>query len=199
VIIRSFLGMNRRIFVLACNALAVAVCISGGCGVMSPPADSTMDGGGTQFSGTACNASYLDGVFDYGFDLPANVEMIRSENDLDALTNSLWTVTFDGALINITTSVHDENSSATLAELVQSASDDVLFAGGDLLLEESVTLADGGEAYHTIVSLDGLTTSRVQTLVNDRLYSVEVIVATDSRSDAIDALASDTVLSLCAD
>ncbi len=188
---------TRSVFVV--DLLIGSIVITGGCGVILPTGNSVQGTDGTQFSGTACNVSYLDADFDYGFDLPASAEMIRTDNDLDAETNALWTVTFDSALVNITTSVQEANPGESLIELVQSADDDALLAGGDLLLEESITLANGGDAYHSVVSLDGLTTSRVQAFANDRFYTVEVIVATDARTDDTDALASDTVLSLCVD
>jgi hypothetical protein len=68
-----------------------------------------------------------------------------------------------------------------------------------IALEEAVTLASGGEPLHTIVNFERLTTSRVQAVVDDRFYQVEAIIATDSRTDALDASISAIALSLCVD
>ncbi|MDO8629418.1 MAG: hypothetical protein Q7R41_02900 [Phycisphaerales bacterium] len=183
------------------GTMGIVACLATGCNVLFGGANPPSSGEGTQFSGTdaACAVSLYDADFAFGFDLPADAELNRFDNEQDSLTNSLWTVSVEGVLINITARVREETSGATLADLVQSEDDDILFAGGDLLLEEAVTLANGGEAFHTIINFEGLTTSRVQALVGDRLHQAEAIIATDSRTDALDASISAIVLSLCVD
>ena len=198
---RSFAGSDRAGRALLFGSVGIAACLATGCNVLFGGANPPSGGDGTQFSGTtdaACAVSLYNADFAFGFDLPADAELNRFDNEQDSLL-LLWTVTVDGVLINITARVREETSGATLADLVQSADDDILFAGGDLLLEEAVTLDNGGEAFHTIVSFEGLTTSRVQALTSGGLHTVEAIIATDSRTDALDAYISAIVLSLCVD
>ncbi|MEK7710642.1 MAG: hypothetical protein AAB341_02000 [Planctomycetota bacterium] len=198
----SFAGSGRAGRTLLFGSVGIAACLATGCNVLFGGANPPSSGDGTQFSRTtnaACAVSLYDADFAYGFDLPADAELNRFDNEQDSLTNSLWIVTVDGVLINITARVREETSGATLADLVQSEDDDTLFAGGDLLLEEAVALANGGEAFHTIVNFEGLTTSRVQALTSGGLYTVEAIIVTDSRTDALDAFISAIVLSLCVD
>lgn len=198
----SFAGSSLTGRALSFGSVGIAACLATGCNVLFGGANPPSSGDGTQFSGTtdaACAVSLYDSDFAFGFDLPADAELNRFDSEQDWLTNSHWIVTVDGVLINITARVREETSGATLAELVQSEDDDTLFAGGDLLLEEAVTLANGGEAFHTIVNFEGLTTSRVQALVEDRLYKVEAIISTDSRTDALDTYISAIALSLCVD
>ncbi len=154
----------------------------------------------TEFSETtdfACESSFLDDEFGYGVELPTDAVLVRADNEQDSLTNSLWTLTLDGALLNVAARVQTVSTEAGLAEIVQAADDEALFAGASLLLEEQVTLAGGTEAFHSIIDFEGLTTSRVQAMIDDRVFTVEVIVESDVRNETLDSTISDIVLSLC--
>jgi len=122
---------------------------------------------------------------------------VRTKNESNSLTNSLWTITESGALINLITRVQAASADASLGTVVTFANDLSVSAGADLLSEEEVALSNGGEGMQTIVRFDGLTTFRVQALSNSRLYTVEAVVEESARTTDIDGLLADIVLSLC--
>jgi hypothetical protein len=183
---------GRTIFTtLILGALAAPL---GGCNGVFP--GGTGDGG-TQFSEAGCGSSYTDPAFDYGFELPAEAEMIRTKNESNSLTNSVWTFTDGEALINVITRVQAASADADLGTVVSFTNDLSVSAGADLLGEEEVILANGSTAILTTIRFDGLTTFRVETLSNSRMYTVEAVVEESARTADLDDLLSDIVLSLC--
>lgn len=177
---------------LALSALG----FSGGCNGFFP-ADSGEDNP-TEFSAIdGCATSYGDEDYHYGFDLPAGAELIRTKNESNSLTNSLWTITESGALINIISRVQGASADATLGAVVSFANDLSVSAGADLLSEEEVALSNEGIGIQTIIRYDGLTTYRVQALSDSHLYVVEAVVEESARTADIDALLGEIVLSLC--
>lgn len=178
---------------LALSVLSLA----GGCNGFFPGGNSGPDNP-TEFSETqACATDYSDDEYSYGFDLPADAELIRTKNETNSLTNSLWTITESGALINIITRVQAASQDASLGTVVSFANDLSVSAGADLLSEEEVTLSNGGKGIQTIIRFDGLTTFRVQAMSNARLFVVEAVVEESARTADIDALLSEMVLSIC--
>jgi hypothetical protein len=179
--------------VLTLSALSLAV----GCNGFLPGGTSGQ-GNSTEFSRTdGCATAYFDNEFNYGFDLPADAELIRTKNESNSLTNSLWTITESGALINIITRVQAASQHASLATVVSFANDLSVSAGADLISEEEVTLSNGGEGFQIIIRFDGLTAFRVQALSDARLFHVEAVVEESARTADMDAVLSEIVLSLC--
>ena len=180
-------------------ALSLSVLgLAGGCNGYFSGGNSGQDNP-TQFSETedGCATDYSDEEYNYGFDLPADAELVRTKNESNSLTNSLWTITESGALINIITRVQAASQDALLGTVVTFANDLSVSAGADLLSEEQVTLSNGGEGIQTIVRFDGLTTFRVQALSNVRLFLVEAVVEESARTAEMDSLLSGIVLSFC--
>lgn len=179
--------------------LAVCLCLAGllaGCNGFVPGGN-TQDNP-TQFSETACAVGYYDEAYSYGFELSSDAELVRTKNDSTALTNSLWTLELDGALINVLTRVQSASSDASLGDLVGLSNDLAVAAGADLS-EEEVTLSQGLVGIQTIEHFDGLTTYRVQALSHSRLYEVEAIVEDAANSEDVAATLSELVLSICVD
>ncbi len=180
-------------------ALGLALCalgLSGGCNGFFPadPGDQNP----TDFAGIeGCATSYEDGNYDYGFDLPADAELVRTKNESNSLTNSLWTISESGALINIITRVQGASADASIGAVVSFANDLSVAAGADLLSEEEVELSNKAVGIQTIIRYDGLTTFRVQALSKARLYVVEAVVEESARNADIDELLSGIGLSLC--
>jgi|CXWL01.1.fsa_nt_gi hypothetical protein len=171
--------------------------LAGGCNGFFPGGNSGQDNP-TEFSETQeCATAYSDAEFHYGFDLPSDAELVRTKNESNSLTNSLWTITESGALINIITRVQAASQDAVLGTVVTFANDLSISAGADLLSEEEVTLSNGGEGIQTTIRFDGLTTFRVQSLSNARLFVVEAVIEEAARTADMDSLLAATVLSLC--
>ena len=177
---------------LPCLLLALGL---GGCNALLPGGSGNDDG--TQFSETGCASSYQDQVFDYGFDLPANSTLVRTKNDSNSLTNSLWTITEKSSLINIVTRVEGGSADADLGTVVSFSNDQAVSAGADLLAEEEVVLPNGGSGIQTTLRYDGLTKFRVQAMANSKIYSVEAVIQESDRTEESDIMLSDIVLSLC--
>jgi hypothetical protein len=181
---------------LALGLALSALGLSAGCNGFFPadPADQNP----TDFAGIeGCATSYEDEDYGYGFDLPADAELGRTKNESNSLTNSLWTITESGALINIITRVQGASADASIGAVVSFANDLSVAAGADLLSEEEVELSNEAVGIQTIIRYDGLTTFRLQALSDARLYVVEAVVEESARTAEIDALLGDIVLSLC--
>ncbi len=182
-------------------SLALALSVLGleaGCNGSFPFVNSGTDNP-TEFSGIeGCATSFSDSDFNYGFDLPSDATLVRTKNESDSLTNSLWTITTDsGALVNIITRVQAVSDGVTLGSLVSAANDNSLSAGADLLTEEEVALSNNGAGFETMIRFDGLTTFRAQSLSDSQLYTVEAVIEDSARTTASDDLLSAMVLSLC--
>lgn len=181
---------------LALSLALSALGLSGGCNGFVP-AD-PVDQNPTDFAGIeGCATSFEDEDYGYGFDLPADAEIVRTKNESNSLTNSLWTITESGALINIITRVQAASADASIGAVVSFANDLSVAAGADLLSEEEVELSNEAVGIQTIVRYDGLTTFRVQALSKARLYVVEAVVEESARNADMDELLSGIVLSLC--
>lgn len=177
-----------------CLPLALLGVGLAGCNVLFP-GDGNDDG--TQFSETGCGTSFSDQEYDYGFGLPADAELVRTKNESDSLTNSLWTLAEGDSLINIITRVEAASADAELGTVVSFANDLSVSAGADLLSEEEIVLANGDAGIQTTIRFDGLTSFRVQALANSRLYTVEAVIEEAARSSDNDELLLDVVQSLC--
>lgn len=191
----SALIRNSQRFVVLGLAIS-ALGVTAGCNGFIPGGDS--DPNPTQFSEVeGCATSYADERYNYGFDLPADAELVRTKNESNSLTNSLWTITESGALINIITRVQSASADASVGTVVAFANDLAVSAGADLLSEEEVELSNENVGIQTIIRFDGLTTYRVQALSDARQFLIEAVVEESARTADIDALLSDIVLSLC--
>lgn len=179
----------KTILALAAVSMALASCngvFPGG------PGDD-----GTQFSEAGCGTSYIDDRYDYGFELPDDATLVRTKNESNSLTNSLWTREEGDALINIITRVQGASADADLGTVVSFANNLAISTGADLLGEEEIVLANGESAILTTIRFDGLTTFRIQTLSNSRMYLVEAVIEEAARTADIDDAMLDVVLSLC--
>lgn len=198
-------SLKKMVSGLCCNSgralvggLSVAVLFAGaGCNGVFPQ-NPDQNGNPTEFSGIeGCATSFSDDAFNYGFDLPPDAQLVRTKNDSNALTNSLWTFNASGVLVNVITRVEAVSSDDVLGSLVSFDNDLAVSAGADLLVEEVVALSNGGSGFETVLRFDGLTTYRVQALANSRLFTVEAVVEESARTSDSDSLMSDIVLSLC--
>lgn len=198
-----------RLSVLVCSNVTAGKVLSRGLGIALlasglivgcngfPPSGNGQENP-TQFSETACAVGYYDEAYGYGFELPADAELIRTKNETNSLSNSLWTIEISGALVNIITRVQVASDDASLGTLVSFENDLAVAAGADLS-EEEVSLSNGGVGIQTIARFDGLTTFRVQALAHSRLYEVEAIVEASAASGDIAETLSELVMSLCID
>jgi hypothetical protein len=180
-----------------CGVALSAAALGAGCNGFVPP--TTAPGNNpTEFSEIeGCATSYSDSEYNYGFDLPAEASIVRTKNETNSLTNSLWTLTQADSLINIVTRVQGASAGADLGTLVAFANDLSVSAGADLLVEEEAGLANAGQGMQTIVRFDGLTTFRVQALFGNHLYTVEAVVEEEARTPEMDAFLAGIGLSLC--
>lgn len=189
---------NTRLSVASGLALG-ALSLAAGCNGTFPLGNFGPDNP-TEFSeAEGCATVYSDEEFGYGFDLPADAELIRTKNESNSLTNSLWTFTESDSLINIITRVQAASEGASLGTLVTFANDLSVSAGADLLSEEEVDLSNDGSGIQTTIRFDGLTTFRVQALSGTSLYTVEAVVEESARTADLDSLLLAVVLSLCVD
>lgn len=180
------------------STLGVAgLAIGVGCNGSFPP-DSGGSDNPTEFSGIeGCATSFSDTDYNYGFDLPAQAELVRTKNESNSLTNSLWTFLESGSLVNVITRVEPVAAGSDLASIVSFSNDLSIAAGADLLSEEEVLLSNGGTAIQTTIRFDGLTTFRVQALSDTRLYTVEAVIEESARTTESDTLLNQIVASLC--
>jgi hypothetical protein len=192
--------MNQRtlnVLNLPSASCALVIAIAG-CNAFAPGGNEP-DDNGTQFSEAKCSVVQYDDRYGFGFDLPAGAEVVRTKNEANSLTNSAWAAEVSNTAVHIAVSVQPASPSASLQETVSVANDLAVARGAELMTQQDALLSNGGACILTVLRFDGLSTFRVQTQSNGRLYQVEAVADSARQTAELNTELSNLVLSLCVD
>lgn len=176
-----------------------------GCGGVPPAAI----GGGSTTGGTdsanvieACNTTYYNPDFGFGFDLPNLATLERFDDEPDFLFSAAW---FFGADVSLLVAVQDLPESTVsfgadaFAVWIERARVATAGVGGTIIVDTDFTLANGDLGHILISTLQGVLGSyQVFTVKDNVSYSVSATAGLPV-NESDDALLTQIVMSVCVD
>lgn len=147
----------------------------------------------------ACDVSYYNSDFGYGFDLPLLARLDRFDDEPFFAFNATWTLNHESAVISFVTRVADVEPPWSLEFVVESVNQKFKDVGAFFFVETPTVLADGSPAYLSGYHLDGVTVYTMDTAVGNQLYNVKTLVTTEDFTFSADSIMMEAVTSLCVD
>ena len=187
---------------LATSITLICLALCQGCGNAPPGPDTTGTLAETIIdAGTpACDTLFYNNEYGYGFDLPAEADLLATEG-LGRFFRA-WAITFGQGRIGISTAVHDAppgSLSEYVLELVE-----VQEAEGSTILEAlPISLPNGTDAYFTssidpsVIGSDRFVRLIVRAIVGEYFYYLAAFILIDDYSDTVDIFIVGLLNSLC--